>query len=115
MGAIYRSPLERPLIARAWRAERSWDRMRGLLGRAPLAAGEALVIDPCSSIHTVGMRYTLDIVFMDAGERILKLCRHVVPLRAAAAWGAHHVVEMAAGEIDRLGLAVGDRLEWRLQ
>ena len=41
-------------------------RARGLLGRAPLAADEALLIRPCSSIHTFGMRFAIDVVFIDA-------------------------------------------------
>jgi hypothetical protein len=111
VGALYRGSDK--LIAQAWRAERSLDRMRGLLGRPPLVAGQALVIDPCSSVHTIGMGYALDVVFVDAGEKILKLCRRVVPLRMAFCWGARATLEMAPGEIDRLKLAVGDRLQWR--
>lgn len=111
MGRLYRQ--SECLIARAWRAERAIERMRGLLGRPALEPGEALLITPCSSIHTLGMRYALDIAFVDAAERVLKLCRGVVPLRMAMAWGAASTVEMPAGEIDRLRLAVGDRLEWR--
>jgi len=102
-----------PVLAPVWRAASPWQRMRGLLGRPPLQAGQALLITPCSSVHTVGMRYPLDVVFLDADDRVVKLCRAVAPLRAAAAWGARHAVELAAGEIDRLGLLPGQRLTWR--
>jgi uncharacterized membrane protein (UPF0127 family) len=110
-GAVYRQ--SKVLIPSAWRAESAFDRMRGLLGRPPLKQGEALLIDPCSSVHTIGMGYTLDVVFVDAGEKIVKLCRRVAPLRMAFAFGARATLELPAGEIDRLELAVGDRLEWR--
>lgn len=104
---------ERVVIERAWRAASASERTRGLLGRRPLVAGEALLIAPCSSVHTIGMRYALDLAFLDASETIVKLVRRLVPLRMAAAFGARATVEMAAGEIDRLELAVGDRLQWR--
>lgn len=113
MGVLLRPPAGAPLVPRAWRADTALTRMRGLLGRRPLVAGEALLITSCSSIHTVGMRYALDVAFVDAGERVVKLCRNLPPLRAAWSWRSRHAVEMVAGEIDRLGLAVGDRLEWR--
>jgi uncharacterized membrane protein (UPF0127 family) len=113
LGSIHRHGDSRPLIARTWRAERAWDRMRGLLGRPALQPGEALLIDACSSVHTVGMRYALDLAFVDAGERIVGLRRRVAPLRMAASWRASATLEMPAGEIDRLGLALGERLQWR--
>ena len=61
------------------------------------------------------MKYALDIAFIDSGEKIVKLCRRVAPQRMAWAWQARATVEMAAGEIDRLQLSLGDRLEWRMQ
>ena len=99
VGRLYRQ--SDCLIGRAWRAEQLRDRMRGLLGRPALQPGEALLITPCSSIHTLGMRYALDIAFVDATERVLKLCRGVAPLRMAMAWGAAATVEMPPGEIGR--------------
>lgn len=113
LGALLRDAEASPVLATVWRASSPWQRMRGLLGRPPLQAGQALLITPCSSVHTVGMRHTLDIVFLDAADRIVKLCRGVAPLRAATAWRARHAVELAAGDIDRLGLAPGQRLTWR--
>ncbi len=115
IGSLFRHKASEPVIGRAWKAEKSLDRMRGLLGRPALAPGEAMVIDPCSSVHTMGMAYALDIAFIDSGEKIVKLCRRVAPQRMAWAFKARATVEMAAGEIDRLQLSVGDRLEWRTE
>lgn len=110
-GAMYLQ--SRPLLQTVWRADRPLERMRGLLGRPPLEKGQGLLIDPCSSIHTLGMRYVLDIAFLDGALGIVRLCRHVVPLRMAFGWGARSTLEMADGEIDRLGLKVGDQLQWK--
>ena len=73
-------------------------RARGLLGRAPLAADEALLIRPCSSIHTFGMRFALDLVFLDARGRVVKRARGVPPGRIR--WGgrrARATLEAQAG------------------
>lgn len=111
LGAIYRN--SDVLIPRAWRATGALDRMRGLLGRPALQRGEAMLIEPCSSVHTVGMAYPLDIAFIDGRGKILKLCGRVRPFRAAFALGTRSTLEMAGGEIARLGLAAGDELQWR--
>src|SRR5690606_32442088 len=72
-----------PIVPLAWRADRPWSRMRGLLGRARLADGarQALWLVPCGSVHTAGMGYPLDIVFLDRGGRVLDCCEGVRPWR----------------------------------
>lgn len=84
--------------------------MRGLLGRPPLAPDQGLLIDPCPSVHTLGMRYAIDIVFLDAHYRVLRQVSNLVPLRWAGCTGARATLEMAPGT---LSLAVGERIEWR--
>ncbi len=101
------------MVPRVWRAESLWDRMRGLLGRPMLAADEALLIEPCASVHTVGMRYSLDLAFLDGEGRICELKRDVRPLRLAASRGARATLELAAGAADALGLRPGAALVWR--
>jgi uncharacterized membrane protein (UPF0127 family) len=90
-----------------------FERMRGLLGRTPLKSGEALIIDPCNAIHTFGMTYPLDIVFVDAKGKVLKLCNQVPRLRMAKSFGARMTIELAAGESERIGLSIGDQLQWK--
>ena len=89
----------------------SWlERAAGLLFRAPLSADECLRIAPCSSVHTIGMRYPIDVVFVDRAGKVAKLSRDVRPLRAAMCLRADATFEFRVGAIDRLGLAVGDTL-----
>lgn len=111
LGQVYRQ--SQLVIAHAWRTKGMFERMRGLLGRPPLESGQALLIAPCNAIHTFGMSYPLDIVFVDAKGEILKLFRRLPPLRMAKAFGARITIELAPGEIDRIGLLVGDQLQWR--
>lgn len=86
-------------------------RMRGLLGRAPLGAGQALHIRPCRSVHTLFMRMPLDVIFLDAEDRVCRVHTAVGPWRMAQGGpGSRSVLEMAAGEAARLGVAPGQRL-----
>jgi uncharacterized protein len=94
-------------------ADRALTRMRGLLGRSELPAGEGILLKPAPTIHTAFMRFAIDAVFLDSELRIIKLEPHLVPWRAAGASGARAVLELADGEIARRGLAVGHRLATR--
>ena len=87
-------------------------RGRGLLGRKTLPSGHGLLIRPTWSVHTAFMRFAIDVVFLDAELTVLKLARNLHPWRAAARLRAHSVLELAAGECDRLGIGIGDRLAW---
>src|SRR4051794_27498198 len=81
-------------------------RLGGLLARAPLHADEALHLAPCTSIHTLFMRYAIDVAFIARDGRVLKVAT-VAPWRAAACLRAHGVLEMRAGQAGRLGVVVG--------
>jgi uncharacterized membrane protein (UPF0127 family) len=75
--------------------------------------GQALLIDPCPSVHTLGMTYSLDLVFLDAHFHVLKLVTRLPPLRWAGCSGARATLELPPGAIDALGLTVGETLQWR--
>ena len=89
------------------------DRMRGLLGRDALAADECIVITPCRSIHTVGMRFPIDVAFIDGDGSVLAVRPDIAPgrLRVAGPRGTRATVEAAAGALSRWGVAVGDRID----
>jgi len=112
-GSLVLEPGGRCLVARTWRAENSWERTRGLLGRPPLGTGEALLLDPCWLVHTFGMRYALDLVFVDARGRVCKLAGNVRPGRFAGCPGARQTIELAAGALAGLALKIGDQVIWR--
>lgn len=112
-GAIYRDGA--CLIPRVWRADSMGPRMRGLLGRRPLRAdaAEALLLMPCNSVHTFGMRYPLDVVFLDAQERVLGWHRNLRPWRFGACWGARCTLELMTGGLDRLHPQCGEQWTWQ--
>jgi hypothetical protein len=92
-------------------ADRPWTRLRGLLGRRALSAGEGILIQPTWSIHTWFMRFPIDAVFLDRDMRVLDVRAGLPAWRIAARRGAHAVLELAAGEAAARGVAEGDRLE----
>jgi uncharacterized membrane protein (UPF0127 family) len=81
--------------------------MRGLLGHPALRDDEGLLIKPCNMIHTFGMRYAIDAVFIDRGFRILKIAAQVAPHRVRQYLFAHAVLELAAGQAAAFDLRVG--------
>jgi hypothetical protein len=86
-------------------------RLRGLIGRRGLAPGEALWLRPSSGVHTIGLRFAIDVVFLDRELRVVKLIENLRPFRLALPHlRAASVLEMSAHSIARLGLRVGDRL-----
>jgi uncharacterized membrane protein (UPF0127 family) len=85
-------------------------RMKGLLGRKELPPGEGLLLRPGSSIHMFFMRFPIDAVFLDREHVVRKVVPDLKPWRLASARGAKSVVELAAGEAARRGIAPGQRL-----
>ena len=93
-------------------ADRAHRRMRGLMGRRRLDAGQGMVLRPAFAIHTHFMRFPIDVVFLDSDQVVIGIEKEVKPWRTASCRGAREVVELAAGECDRRGLEVGDRVAW---
>jgi uncharacterized protein len=86
-------------------------RSKGLLGRKGLAPGEALWIVPCEAVHTFGMQFSLDLVYLDRKHRIKKIKKNVPPWRISACLTAHSVVELPAGSILDADAQPGDLVE----
>ena len=88
------------------------NRGRGLLGRSELLSRQGMLIRPTWSVHTAFMRFAIDVVFLDEDLTVLKIAQRLRPWRAAFRRGAHQALELRAGECERLGIRVGDRLAW---
>jgi uncharacterized membrane protein (UPF0127 family) len=73
-------------------------RLRGLAFRDRSEAGPGLLIPRCSSVHTFGMRFELDVFFLDDAGRIIDARRGVPPRRVLWCRGSSAVLEIPAGE-----------------
>lgn len=98
------------MCGRCLLAETPLTRLKGLLGRKGLEQGDGLLLRPAASIHTFFMRFPIDAVWVDRDLNVLKVSPDLGPWRTAACKGAKGVVEMAAGEAERVGLSAGDKL-----
>jgi uncharacterized protein len=90
-------------------AARPLTRMKGLLGRPHLPAGEGILLRPAGAVHTFFMRFAIDVVYVDDELAVVGIAP-ALPWRLSARRGELDHGLRAAGECDRLGLAVGDRL-----
>jgi uncharacterized membrane protein (UPF0127 family) len=81
-------------------------RLRGLAGLDALDARTALQLPRCRSVHTVGMRFALDLVWLDGGGAVVRIDRHVPAGRLRSCRRARSVVEVRAGRADAF-LAAG--------
>jgi uncharacterized membrane protein (UPF0127 family) len=85
-------------------------RRRGLLGRDRLDDGHALLLAPCGSVHTIGMRFTIDVLFVGPDGRVVKIVEQLRSWRIAGAMRACFTVELPAGSLSRSDVSPGDRL-----
>ena len=90
-------------------ADRWWMRLRGLLGRRPLAKGEGLLIEPCRAVHMSGMKYPIDVAFLARDGAVVALYPRLAP-GARTRWhrGARSALELPAGTLAASGTREGD-------
>src|SRR5918992_2501399 len=87
----------------------SASRRKGLLGRDSYPENRAMIIAPCSGVHTFGMQFPIDVVFTRRDGRILKIRPAMPRARMSIAIRAFAAIEFAAGTAERVRLRVGDR------
>jgi uncharacterized membrane protein (UPF0127 family) len=94
-------------------ADSSPKRRKGLLAREALYSGEGLWIVPCGAIHSFGMKFPIDVVYLDRKKRVRKVRTEMVPWRLSMCLLAHSVLELPSGSIARTHTQSGDQLEFR--
>lgn len=93
-------------------ANMSLTRLWGLLGRRGLEAGGGLWITPSSGVHTLGMRFSIDVVGLDKHMRVIKLWHALAPYRiTTVSMKIRSVIELAAGQIRSSQTEIGDVFE----
>jgi uncharacterized membrane protein (UPF0127 family) len=90
-----------------------WARLRGLMFRKHLPDGNGLVLEPNSSVHTFGMRFAIDVIFVDRHGCVVGLMPAMPPNRPfAGERRARRTIEVPAGVIAATQTHLGDRLQF---
>lgn len=100
-----------PLATRAAVAKDSSSRREGLLKRTGLDEGEGLLITPCEAIHTFGMKFAIDVVFVDKKRTVRKILHAIPRNRIGFCWSADIALELPAGTARETGTEIGDTLD----
>jgi uncharacterized protein len=106
--ALWNQRTGAPVVTHLQPAFDSRTRNRGLLGRTALDTGHALVLAPCSAVHTFFMSFAIDVLFVDRNGRVLHVVPALRPWRVAARFRSFAVIEMAAGVAGATGTRAGD-------
>ncbi len=92
-------------------AETFFTRLRGLLGTKSLPENKGILLCGCNSVHMLGMRYALDIVYLDQAGVIVKLVENLKPWQVSCCREATDTLEVNSGIIRRCRWKVGERLK----
>ncbi len=87
-------------------------RRRGLLKHSSLEEGDGLWIAPCEAVHSFGMKFAIDVLYLNKQKKILKIRPNMVKSRISLCLSAHSVLELPAGMAAKTGTVVGDELEF---
>lgn len=97
-------------IDKVKRTESIFERMRGLLGTAGLGPNTGLWINSCNSIHSFFMAFSIDVVYLDKNNMVLRIIENMPPWRCNACWSARSVIELGQGQVNLLGIQLGDNV-----
>lgn len=96
-------------------ADNPFTRIRGLLGKKTLPAGEGLLIVPCSSVHMFGMKFALDVLFLTRENVVADFVENLAPGKLYVArrdFGkAHAALEVATGTVAATATQRGDQIQ----
>lgn len=94
-------------------ADSWWSRFRGYLGRPAPRSGEGILLVPCNAVHTYGMAFELDVIFLGADGSVLHMIPEMRPRRRSPRVPrCRYVLEVPPGTIRETGTSVGDSFTW---
>jgi uncharacterized protein len=111
---------DRPIVTNGWIADNAIQRMRGLLGFDHLEKDEGLLLRPGNSIHMCGMKFAIDVIFVDRRLKVVRIAENLPPQprwtfwrMTAGGWRAHSCFELPVGAVKQSQTHIGDQLTCR--
>lgn len=87
-------------------------RLKGLLGQTTLKKGQSLWLRPCKGIHTIGMKFPIDAIFLDKKNTVVAVRSNLLPNRMTRLYlRAASVIELSAGSLAATDTEIGDVIE----
>lgn len=110
---VFNQTRDIPLISQARVADTFWLRLRGLLGITSLPEDEGLILVGEKSIHTLFMKFPIDVLYVDKNYKVIRVTTNMTPycLGPFVSQSAY-VVEMPVGTIKNTATEVGDQLKF---
>ena len=100
------------LAEKAKLADNFFQRLIGLMGKANLPAGGALILKPCTSIHTIFMRFPIDVAFTDKKNQIIKIYHSLSPWRlTGVSLNSALCLELPPGTLAATRSQIGDTIQ----
>ena len=100
------------LATKVRKADNFFTRLIGLLKRTTLGPEEALWLMPSKGIHTIGMKYPIDVVFLDKAHHVIGLIPSMAPYRLSAVHlRGYSVLELPNGTLKKSRTEIGDQFE----
>lgn len=104
------------LIPDVQHANRFFSRLKGLLGRTEIKTTEALLIEPCNSVHTLGMKFEIGVVFLSASNQVIHAIENMAPGKLSQiVKGSKKVLELHPETLKSLDLKPNDTLVFKSQ
>lgn len=101
------------IVSKVYFASSFLQRFLGLLAIRPLKDSEGLLIRNCNSIHTMFMKYSIDVVFIDINDRVVAVIKDLHPFRFSPyIRKAFSVLELKAGTADKASIKIGDLIDF---
>ncbi len=94
-------------------ANTPFKRLKGLLGDKSFLDGQALIIKPCNCVHTLFMRFSIDVLFVDSNNKVVKALGQLDPFKFSKMyWNSKKVVELPSGKLKSTQTQDGDSLQF---
>jgi uncharacterized protein len=95
-------------------ANTHWSRLRGLMGTPPkdFPAGKGLWIVPCRGVHSMAMRFPIDVIYLDRAKLVVHVEQNLLPWRLAPMrWNASTILEVPPTTVNQTQTSIGDEIE----